>query len=448
MEVILEEYLLTSQKMFYGLTTKKCRELAYQYAEKNNLKFPKSWKEKKLAGEDWFQGYMKRHPNLSIRKPEATSLARMTAFNRAKVRTFFDNLEGLKRQYNFQPNAIYNLDEIGNPMVPPVVKVIEKIGENQGGKMILKSTARTYFNSKLLTHFEFFLQVGQVTLSERGELVTQVGIICANGNALPPVFVFPRVRHNEPMMAKADPSALGLVNKSGWMTSESFLLILNFFKDNVRCDKEHPVLLIMDNHESHLSIAGIHFCRENGIHILTLPPHISNRLQPLDLCVFGPFKKYYSQAAQNWLLNHPNEMLSIFEVSELSCKAWDRAATPENIKSCFLKCGIEPFDRSIFKDHDFMSSSVSDRQDPSIIPESSNCSLAPPLGLFNQPDEVTLNLPLVPPLLPPLLQPNMIISPQQPMSSLSVDISPVPSKSTSNPTTPMVSPQDIFPYLI
>lgn len=122
-------------------------------------------------------------------------------------------------------------------------------------------------------------------------------------------------------MVKADPSALGLVNKSGWMTSENFLLVLNFFKNNVRCDKEYPVLLIMDNHESHLSIAGIQFCRENRIHILTLPPHTSNRLQPLDLCVFGPYKKYYSQAAQNWLLNHPNETLSIFEVSELSCKA-------------------------------------------------------------------------------------------------------------------------------
>lgn len=120
-------------------------------------------------------------------------------------------------------------------------------------------------------------------------------------------------------------------------------------------------------------------------------PHTSYRLQPLDLCVFGPYKKYYSQAAQNWLLNYPNETLSIFEVSELSCKAWDRAATPENIKSGFLKCGVEPFDRHNFRDHDFMCSSVSDRPNHSVIPENTSSSLET-LAPFHQPDEISLNL--------------------------------------------------------
>lgn len=55
MEEVLEEYLLKSQKIFYGLTAKKCRELAYQYAEKNNLKFPELWNEKKQAGKVGFR---------------------------------------------------------------------------------------------------------------------------------------------------------------------------------------------------------------------------------------------------------------------------------------------------------------------------------------------------------------------------------------------------------
>lgn len=342
MEKALAEYLLQCSKMFYGVTPHKCRQTALQFAEVNNLKFPGSWKEKGQAGDDWFTGFMKRNPTLSIRKPEATSLARMTAFNKTTVGEFFDKLDIVMQRKKFRLSDIFNLDETGVTTVPPVAKVIGQKGEKQ---------------------------VGQVTSRERGELMTQVGIICANGNSLPPVFVFPRVRFDKQrMMTGAAPAALGLVHKSGWMTTENFVLVLKFFKDNVRCDKEHPVLLLMDNHESHLSLEGVNFCRDNGITILTLPPHTSNRLQPLDRCVFGPFKKYYSESVHSWMLTHPNETLSIYVLPELCSKAWDRAATPENVKSGFLKCGISPFDRHIFQDHDFLCSSVSDRPYPSSDP--------------------------------------------------------------------------------
>lgn len=40
MKVVFEDYFLTSQKKFYGFITKKFKEMAYQYAEKNNFKFP------------------------------------------------------------------------------------------------------------------------------------------------------------------------------------------------------------------------------------------------------------------------------------------------------------------------------------------------------------------------------------------------------------------------
>lgn len=54
-------------------------------------------------------------------------------------------------------------------------------------------------------------QIGQVTSRERRELMTQVGIICANGNSLPSIFVFPRVRFDKQrMMGGESHGALGL----------------------------------------------------------------------------------------------------------------------------------------------------------------------------------------------------------------------------------------------
>ncbi|XP_051542823.1 uncharacterized protein LOC127434261 [Myxocyprinus asiaticus] len=44
------------------------------------------------SGSDWFSGFMKCHPNLSIRNAQATSLSRATSFNRPNVERFFKKL--------------------------------------------------------------------------------------------------------------------------------------------------------------------------------------------------------------------------------------------------------------------------------------------------------------------------------------------------------------------
>lgn len=57
----------------------------------------------------------------------------------------------------------------------------------------------------------------------------------------------------------------------------------------------------MDNHEAHLSTDGITYAKENGIVILTLPPHTPSKFQPLDRCVYEPFKTY-NQGLNAWML--------------------------------------------------------------------------------------------------------------------------------------------------
>lgn len=62
------------------------RQLAYEYGEANNVKLPESWTENKAAGKDWGEAFMGRHPELSLRTMEATSLQRMACFNRPNVK--------------------------------------------------------------------------------------------------------------------------------------------------------------------------------------------------------------------------------------------------------------------------------------------------------------------------------------------------------------------------
>lgn len=61
------------------------------------------------------------------------------------------------------------------------------------------------------------------------------------------------------------------------MTTENFVLLLKFFKENVRCGIEHPALLLMDNHESHLRLEGVNFWRDNDTSTTYIPPFATPR---------------------------------------------------------------------------------------------------------------------------------------------------------------------------
>lgn len=73
----LVNYLQTAAKMYHGLSPKEVRKLAFQYAMKNDITCPRSWKVAEFAGADWFTAFIKRNTTLSIRTPEATSLSKL-----------------------------------------------------------------------------------------------------------------------------------------------------------------------------------------------------------------------------------------------------------------------------------------------------------------------------------------------------------------------------------
>ena len=90
-ERALADYVIKCSKMFHGLSIKSTRKLAWEYAKQNLKDYPDVWDKNREAGMDWYYGLMKRNSNLSLRMPEATSIARATAFNRYNVDMFFNH---------------------------------------------------------------------------------------------------------------------------------------------------------------------------------------------------------------------------------------------------------------------------------------------------------------------------------------------------------------------
>ena len=111
------------------------RRFAYKCAVTYELSFPEKWNETSMAGADWFSGFLKRNPTLSIRKPQATSLARATAFNRTTVTEFFDNLTKVMKRHNFAPHNIYNVDENGVTTVQTPDHIVARKGKKQVGAL-------------------------------------------------------------------------------------------------------------------------------------------------------------------------------------------------------------------------------------------------------------------------------------------------------------------------
>ena len=97
-------------------------------------------------------------------------------------------------------------------------------------------------------------------------------------------------------MKGSSSASKGCVTPSGWMNGITFLETLKHFQKHSGSSKNHPVFIILDNHESYASLDAIVYCRENRIELLTFSPHTSHQLQPLDVAVFGPFKSCVKSA--------------------------------------------------------------------------------------------------------------------------------------------------------
>ena len=353
-EISLVDYIKNIARMQYGLSKKCVRELAYKFAKANNKNVPPNWNKNKIAGEEWMRWFMKRHNNIiSVRKPEATSLSRSTSFNENNVNKFFNNLEDVHHRFGpIPPERIWNTDETGLTTVQKPIKILAPKGEKQ---------------------------VGSVTSAERGQLVTLIAAVNAIGNHIPPMLIFPRVNFKDFMLSGAPPGTIGGANPSGWSTEALFLEFLKHFASHVKPSRDQRVLLLMDNHETHLSVEAVEYAYTEGIVMLTFPPHTSHKFQPLDLSVYGPLQTFYGQSIDAWLRNNPGKTFTIYCIAEALGKAYPRAFTTSNIVSGFKKPGIYPFDRGVFSEQDFMVSYVTDRPNEISpgIPPTSNCDTHP-----------------------------------------------------------------------
>lgn len=331
----LVEYVLLMESRLFGVTLAELRSLAYELAERNNLQHNFNTM-KKMAGKCWLYSFLKRNPQLRLRSPEPTSLARAIGFNRTAVKMFFDLLTGLYEQHSFTADRVYNVDETGIKTVP-----------NKQPKVLALRGKR---------------QVGGLVSGERGTLVTAETCMSASGKYMPTMFVFPRQRAKPELLDDTPPGTTAEYHPSGWMQKELFLKWLVLFIEFSKPTKEKPVLLLLDGHATHTkSIEVIEMARNNHVVLLCFPPHCTHRMQPLDVSFMAPLSHYYSEEARKWLQCHPGRPITINQVGKLFGAAFMKAASMETAVNAFKKTGIFPLDPNVFPDWMFQPAETTER---------------------------------------------------------------------------------------
>ncbi|XP_072381433.1 uncharacterized protein [Diabrotica undecimpunctata] len=248
---------------FFGLTRSDLRIMA----QRNSINHP--FKEE-IAGKKWANLFLKRHiTKLSERKPTGTSYSTALGFNKENAQKFYQLLKDLYVKNEFTPDRIYNVDESGISVVQSKISIV----------IALKGKR----------------QIAALISGERGALITIVTSMNATGSFVLPLVIFPRKNMSEQLKKEAPSRTIFAVHPSGWIQINSFTQWLKDFIDFVRPTKEKPVLLLLDGHYSHTqNIEVIDFPRTHHVTIVSIPPHSSHKLQPLDKSFMGHLKTTHS----------------------------------------------------------------------------------------------------------------------------------------------------------
>ncbi|XP_065672252.1 uncharacterized protein LOC136090071 [Hydra vulgaris] len=198
-----------------------------------------------MAGEDWVAGFRKRNPTLSLRQPSATSLNRVLDFNKAEVDLFFAYLDEVYKKHQFKATRIFNMDETGISTVQKPGKILAPKGQHQ---------------------------VGSVTSWEWGRNITVVCAVSASGGFIPPMFIYLWKRMCPQLERRGPPGAIYTCSHNGWSNKKLFQDWLKHFKENAKPTIEDPVLLVLQNHGSHISLESYEFYRANHINVVSIPP--------------------------------------------------------------------------------------------------------------------------------------------------------------------------------
>ena len=111
---------------------------------------------------------------------------------------------------------------------------------------------------------------------------------------------------------------------------------------SIRDSVQFPVILFIDGHSSHNNEAVSEFRLNRQIILYCFPGHSSHILQPLDVTVFGPLKKYWNSAINDYKSQH-REAVTKHKFFQVFDGAWKKCVDKNHAVIGFRSTGLVPF---------------------------------------------------------------------------------------------------------
>jgi hypothetical protein len=284
------------------------------------------------VGLNWARRFINRHQDHLISK-QTTGMnrSRHLADSGVKYQEFFDEIHRAIDEYDIKTENQYNMDEKGFlfGVIGRTKRVFSRSEWERGGiREAIQDGSRTF--------------------------LTTIACICANGESLPASLIYEATSGDiqANWVQDFEPGKHNFfitTSPSGWSNDEIGLswmeqVFERFTKPKVVNRKEWR-LLILDGHSSHVSMAIINYAHRHGIILCVLPSHSTHTIQPLDVVVFSPLSKAYTNALVDYLHQSQGMIpLTKADFIPLFWQAWSSTFTPELIKKAFLATGISPLD--------------------------------------------------------------------------------------------------------
>jgi hypothetical protein len=164
--------------------------------------------------------------------------------------------------------------------------------------------------------------VMSVTAKEIGETVTVVACVSATGVFMPPYVIFKGKNLRQEFRDGMPQGTAVTMSKSGFITVE---ILHDFIKHFVshKAQGNKPNILLHDGHSTHESDSDTLQCAlDNNVVMISILPHTSHSIQPLDRSLFRSPKVHYCSTCNSWIKKNPARGMTEFQFGMFLSQAW------------------------------------------------------------------------------------------------------------------------------